>query len=68
MAPIYNIDNHVFAEPSSESGLTIRSGSLIEKIKNLTEAPQFGFLGEERINVLNLNIELDKIAESIQTK
>jgi potassium-transporting ATPase KdpC subunit len=41
---------------------------LIEKIKDLTEAPQFLLLGEERINVLNLNIELDKIAESIQTK
>jgi potassium-transporting ATPase KdpC subunit len=40
---------------------------LIEKIKNLTEAPQFGFLGEERINVLKLNIELDKIGENIQT-
>ena len=27
-----------------------------EKIKDLTNAPQFLFLGEERINVLNLNI------------
>ncbi len=37
---------------------------LIRKIKELTEPPQFLILGEERINVLTLNIELDKIAES----
>jgi K+-transporting ATPase ATPase C chain len=40
---------------------------LIVKIKNLTEAPQFLLLGEERINVLNLNIELDKIGENSQS-
>jgi potassium-transporting ATPase KdpC subunit len=39
---------------------------LIVKIKNLTEAPQFLLLGEERINVLNLNIELDKIGGNSQ--
>jgi potassium-transporting ATPase KdpC subunit len=36
---------------------------LINKIKDLTEEPQFLFLGEERINVLRLNIELNKIEE-----
>jgi potassium-transporting ATPase KdpC subunit len=41
---------------------------LIEKIKDLTEKPQFLLLGEERINVLNLNIEVDKIGENIITK
>lgn len=30
-------------------------------INRLTEPPQFGFLGEERINILMLNLELDKI-------
>ena len=34
---------------------------LIRCITDLTEAPQFSFLGEERINVLILNLELDKI-------
>jgi K+-transporting ATPase ATPase C chain len=37
---------------------------LDEKLKELTEAPQFLFLGEKRINVLILNIELDKIDET----
>jgi len=34
---------------------------LLELIKRLTENPQYGFLGEERINVLYLNLELDKL-------
>jgi potassium-transporting ATPase KdpC subunit len=34
---------------------------LLNKIKELTEAPQFLCLGERRINVLILNLELDKI-------
>jgi potassium-transporting ATPase KdpC subunit len=34
---------------------------LINLMEEKTELPVFGFLGEERINVLELNIELDKI-------
>ena len=34
---------------------------MIELINSLTEKPQFGFLGESRINVLKLNLELDKL-------
>ncbi len=34
---------------------------LIQCVKSLTEAPQFLVLGEERINVLLLNLEVDKI-------
>lgn len=34
---------------------------LIQTVKELSESPQFGFLGEDRINVLLLNIELDKL-------
>lgn len=34
---------------------------LTELVKKLTETPQLGFLGEVRINVLKLNIELDKL-------
>src|SRR5665647_858904 len=34
---------------------------LVKKIKEMTEAPQFLCLGESRINVLMLNLELDKI-------
>ena len=36
---------------------------LLLKIKDLTEPPQYLFLGEERINVLILNLELDKIGK-----
>lgn len=32
-------------------------------IKDMTENPQFSFLGEVRINVLKLNLELDKIKQ-----
>lgn len=41
---------------------------LINKIKDLTEEPQFHFLGEKRINVLRLNIELDKIEGKYKSK
>ena len=34
---------------------------LIQLIKNQEELPQFLFLGEKRINVLLLNLEVDKI-------
>jgi K+-transporting ATPase ATPase C chain len=34
---------------------------LIERLKELTEHPQFRILGEERINVLKLNMQLDNI-------
>lgn len=34
---------------------------LIELINRFTEGPQFGFLGDSRINVFNINIELDKL-------
>jgi potassium-transporting ATPase KdpC subunit len=34
---------------------------ILEKIKELTQDPQFLFFGEQRINVLVLNLELDKI-------
>jgi K+-transporting ATPase ATPase C chain len=34
---------------------------LFQRVKEMTEAPQFSILGEERVNVLALNLELDKI-------
>ena len=39
----------------------VQKAELLEAIRRLTEPPQFLFLGEERINVLILNIALDKI-------
>jgi potassium-transporting ATPase KdpC subunit len=38
-----------------------RKEKLLKKIKEMTLAPQFLCLGEQRINVLMLNLELDKI-------
>lgn len=40
---------------------------LLQKISKHTEKPQFAFLGEERINVLILNLELDKPEQNIPT-
>jgi potassium-transporting ATPase KdpC subunit len=40
---------------------------LKQSISQHTENPQFAFLGEERINVLELNLELDKLDQKIQT-
>jgi len=38
---------------------------LLKSITELSEAPQFAFLGENRINVLALNLELDKLNEKL---
>jgi potassium-transporting ATPase KdpC subunit len=38
---------------------------LVQKIQELTEAPQFLCLGEERINVLVLNMEMNKLDQNI---
>lgn len=40
-----------------------RKQQLFQSINKLTEVPQFLFLGETRINVLQLNIELDLLDE-----
>jgi K+-transporting ATPase ATPase C chain len=38
---------------------------LLQSVKDMSEKPQFLFLGEERINVLLLNMELDKISPNL---
>jgi K+-transporting ATPase ATPase C chain len=43
----------------------IQKQNLIQSVKNLTETPQFLVLGEERVNVLILNLELDRIDRNI---
>lgn len=40
---------------------TTKTEKLTELVKKLEQKPQMGILGESRINVVNLNIELDKI-------
>jgi potassium-transporting ATPase KdpC subunit len=38
-----------------------KKNQIIEIVKNHTEKPQFSLFGEERINVLILNLEIDKL-------
>jgi len=40
---------------------TVKKNELIRLIDDLTEKPQFGVLGEFRVNVLLLNLKLDKL-------
>jgi len=40
---------------------TIQKQKLVQCVKDLTEAPQFLCLGDERVNVLLLNLKIDKI-------
>jgi K+-transporting ATPase ATPase C chain len=44
---------------------TIQKQNLVQSVKDMTETPQFLVLGEERINVLILNLELKKIDQNI---
>jgi K+-transporting ATPase ATPase C chain len=39
---------------------------LLQIITNLTEISQFGVLGEDRINVLELNLELNKLSKEVK--
>lgn len=64
------IDPHISVENamlqvniiSKERGFDlIKQKQLIEIIEKNVESPQFGLIGEERINVLILNSELDKL-------
>jgi potassium-transporting ATPase KdpC subunit len=44
---------------------TIQKQNLVQIVKSLTETPQFLVLGEERVNVLILNLELNKLDQNI---
>lgn len=50
---------------AKECGLS--PAAVREAIRQHTEARQFGFLGEPRVNVLELNLALDAMAPSAQT-
>jgi K+-transporting ATPase ATPase C chain len=39
----------------------VQKQKLVQRIKDITEAPQFLCLGEERVNVLLLNLRLDEL-------
>lgn len=44
----------------------MKKQDLEKLVHDMTEEPFLGFLGEERINVLALNMELDRRAEQIR--
>lgn len=44
---------------------SIQKQNLVQSVKNLSETPQFLVLGEERVNVLVLNLELDQLDRNI---
>jgi K+-transporting ATPase ATPase C chain len=47
---------------------TIQKQNLVQSIKNLTEPSQFLILGQERVNVLILNLELNKLDQNVIQK
>ena len=60
------IDLHVHVPPVDHekllnSGLSETSETIQARVREARERPQFIFLGEERINVLLLNLEVDKM-------
>jgi K+-transporting ATPase ATPase C chain len=42
----------------------IQKQNLVQRVKSLTETPQFLVLGEERVNVLRLNLELNELVRN----
>lgn len=57
MAALMQVDRIVKARNLNDSQKT----ELLQLIDKITEKPQYTFLGNERVNVLLLNIELDKL-------
>lgn len=58
-AALLQVDRIVKARQFSES----QRQQLEQLVQNLSEGPQFLILGENRVNVLLLNLELDKMGE-----
>ena len=56
-AALLQVDRIVKARNFDDS----KKQQLLKSISELSEAPQFLILGENRINVLVLNLELDKL-------
>lgn len=63
-AAILQVERIVKARQFTDS----QEKELLKDIKEMTEEPQFLFLGEPRVNVLLLNIELDKIDQDLHIK
>jgi K+-transporting ATPase ATPase C chain len=57
-AALLQVDRIVKVRNLDES----KKQQLLKSISELSEAPQFSFFGENRINVLELNLELDKLS------
>jgi K+-transporting ATPase ATPase C chain len=61
------LDPHISPEatrlqiPRVASARNVSIQKIAEIVDQTTEAPQFGFLGEPRVNVLRLNRALDQI-------
>jgi K+-transporting ATPase ATPase C chain len=56
-AALLQVDRVVKARNMNET----QKQELIQLVINVSESPQFGLFGEERVNVLLLNLKLDKI-------
>lgn len=60
-AALMQVDRVVAARHLSNN----QKEELLKEIKDLTEGPQFLYLGEPRINVLDLNLATDKISATV---
>jgi K+-transporting ATPase ATPase C chain len=61
-AALLQIDRIVKAQNFNDT----QKQNLVQSVKDRTEHPQFLFLGEERVNVLILNLELRKLDQNLQ--
>lgn len=63
--PHISLDSAALQVPRIASARGMSQSEVMDLLRDNIEPPQFGFLGQERVNVLKLNLALDEMAKEV---